>query len=58
MSTTAKTRDELLEVKDVMELYHVSRLTVYRWIDAGKLEGKKAGRKWLFTRKAVDAVLR
>ena len=54
---TMKIRDGLLEVRDVMELYHVSRLTVYRWIKAGKLKGKKAGGKWLFSRESVLAVL-
>ena len=58
MSNTKKARPELLEVKDVCELYHVEKKTVYRWITSGKLEGKKAGRKWLFTPEAVEAVLR
>lgn len=57
MEDTAKTRDELLEVSDVMELYHVTRRTVYRWIESGQLTGRKAGRRWLFTREAVAAVL-
>jgi len=57
MEDAEKTRDELLEVSDVMELYHVTRRTVYRWIEGGKLKGKKAGRRWLFTREAVAAVL-
>lgn len=54
---TGRARAELLEVADVCDLYHVDRKTVYRWIKAGKLEGKKAGRRWLFTQEAVDAVL-
>jgi len=58
MESTAKTRDDLLEVADVMRLYHVDRKTVYRWIKAGKLTGGKAGRKWLFTPEAVNNVLR
>lgn len=58
MANTTRTHDDLLEVKDVCELYHVEKKAVYRWIKAGKLEGKKAGRKWMFTREAVDAVLR
>ena len=58
MGNTAKTYDELLEVKDVMEMYHVTRLTVYRWIKAGKLEGRKAGEKWLFTREQVASLLK
>ena len=58
MANTSETRDGLLEVSDVCELYHVDRKTVYRWIKAGTLTGKKAGRKWLFSREAVLAVLR
>lgn len=57
MENTTRTRDGLLEVKDVCDLYHVDKKTVYRWIKAGKLPGKKAGQKWLFTRDAVLGVL-
>lgn len=58
MTNEKDERDGLLEVKDVCELYHVEKKTVYRWIKAGRLQGKKAGRKWLFSREAVLAVLR
>lgn len=58
MESTTKTRDDLLEVKDVCALYHVEKKAVYRWIKAGRLEGQKAGRKWLFTPEAVKGVLR
>ena len=58
MENTPKTSDGLLEVKDVCDLYHVTRRTVYRWIEDGKLRGKKAGRKWLFSREAVISVLK
>ena len=51
-------RGGLLEVRDICELYGVSRRTVYRWIKAGKLTGKKAGQKWLFSRESVLGVLR
>ena len=57
MEKDTETRGELLEVADVCDLYHVERKTVYRWLKAGKLEGRKAGRKWMFTREAVAAVL-
>ena len=57
MENTVKAREGLLEVKDVCELYHVDRKTVYRWIKAGKLKGKKAGRKWLFSHEAVLDIL-
>jgi len=58
MESTPKMRDGLLEVKDVCELYHVDKKTVYRWIKSGKLTGKKAGQKWLFSHEAVLGVLR
>ena len=58
MENMPRTRDDLLEVNDVCELYHVERKTVYRWIKSGRLAGKRAGRKWLFTREAVEGILR
>lgn len=58
MESTTKTRVDLLEVKDVCALYHVEKKAVYRWIKSGKLEGKKAGHKWLFTPEAVEGILR
>lgn len=58
MANTRGTRGELLEVRDVCDLYHVDRKTVYRWLKDGKLHGRKAGQKWLFTREAVDGILR
>lgn len=58
MKNTERTRPELLTVEDVMKTYHVTRLTVYNWIKAGKLEGKKAGRRWLFTPEAVADMLK
>ena len=58
MENTERTRPELLKVEDVMELYHVTRLTVYNWIKAGKLKGKKAGRRWLFEPEAVESLLK
>lgn len=51
-------KSELMEVMEVSEMYHVKRLTVYRWIKEGKLKGKKAGRKWLFKREDVEALLK
>lgn len=58
MESTERPRYELLEVSDVMEMYHVTRRTVYRWIEGGKLKGRKAGRRWLFTRDEVASILR
>ena len=53
-----KESGELLEVWDVCNMYHVDRKTVYRWIKSGRLVGRKAGQKWLFTQQAVKDVLK
>ena len=58
MGNTDRTRDDLLEVNDICALCHVQRQTVYRWMREGKISGIRAGRKWLFTREAVNALLK
>ena len=58
MKNTPKTRDDLLEVKDVAQMYHVTTRTVYKWMERGKLKGRKAGKKWLFTPEEVAALLK
>lgn len=49
---------ETLEIKELCELFHVERRTLYRWIKEGKLHGVKFGRKWLFDRAEVEALLK
>lgn len=44
---------ETLTVEEVMQLFHVTRRTVYRWIDSGKIKGAKFGRRWLFDRAEI-----
>ena len=51
-------KSEFLTVEDVMELFSISRRTVYRWIESGKLEGKRAGKRWLFERGKVMGLLK
>ena len=58
MANTEKIRGDLLEVKDICALCHVQRRTVYRWMADGKIRGMRAGRKWLFTREAVNNLLK
>lgn len=58
MRNTDKLRDDLLEVQDIANMYHVTRRTVYDWIKDGKIKGKKAGRKWLFERSDVLDLLK
>ena len=43
-----------ITVEEIMDMYGVSQKTVYRWNEAGKLHGTKAGRRLLFDE--ADAV--
>lgn len=54
-----ETKPTYYTVQDVMELFGVKRLTVYRWIDSGKLKAIKTpgGRQWRIPKDAVQAVL-
>lgn len=42
---------------EVAELFHCSTRTLKRYMDAGKIEGKKLGRTWYFTQEAIDDYL-
>ena len=44
---------KVYQVKDLMDLLKVTRLTIYNDIKAGKLKGNKIGNKWIFTEEAV-----
>lgn len=46
---------EYLTTEDVCERFHVSRVTVYRWKQAGLLStGKKVGTRYLFTPQEIE----
>lgn len=56
--TGTERQTEYLTTKEAMEIFKVSRLTLYRWIDAGKLQASKMpGGQWRIPREAVDALL-
>ena len=42
--------DALLMSKDAMSYLHVSRSTLYRLMESGRLRGYKAGKNWRFYR--------
>lgn len=48
---------EMLDVKQMCEMLHVERRTVYRWLKSGKVKGVRVGRKWLFDPVEVTAAL-
>ncbi len=49
---------EYLTIDEVAALLKVGRITVYRWIRAGKLEGVKAGRVWRVRRDSLERFLK
>lgn len=49
--------DEFYQIEDICSIFKVSRITVYRWIKAGKLTGYKVGRSFLFKRADIDKLI-
>ena len=44
----------LLTAKQVQELLHVDRTTIYRMLKDGRLTGIKVGQHWRFSEQEVD----
>lgn len=42
--------------EEVMAMFHITKRTIYRWRDAGKIHPVKAGRRLLFDRAEIDAL--
>lgn len=51
-------KPETMTTEEVMQLFHVSQRTVYRWIERGRLQGVRVGRRWIFDRAKVYALLK
>jgi excisionase family DNA binding protein len=49
--------DELITSKQVQELLHVDRITVYRMVKDGRLPAVKVGRQWRFPRQEIQEVI-
>lgn len=49
--------DELLTVDDVAALFKVSRMTIWRWCNSGRLPAFKIGREWRIHRRELDALV-
>lgn len=46
---------EILTVNEAAALMRVSRATVYRLVTRGELPGRKVGRVWRFSKRALQA---
>lgn len=51
--------DELITYtpKDVAEILHITRQTVYNYLKTGQLKGVHIGRDWRITQKSVEEFL-
>ena len=49
-------RGRYCTTEEIMALYHVTRRTVYRWKEAGRLHAVKAGRRLMFDWAEVEAL--
>ena len=49
--------EELLTSKQVQEILHVDRTTIYRMLDDGRLSGVKVGNHWRFSRQELQSLL-
>lgn len=52
-----KGADVLLTVRQLQELLQVDRITIYRMLGDGRLQGFKVGGQWRFSRQAIDSWL-
>ena len=50
-------RDDILTVQEVADYLKVSRSTVWRWCNQGKIEAFKVGRSWRIHRQVVEQVV-
>ncbi len=49
--------DDLLTTKQLQELLQVDRVTIYRMLNDGRLQGFKVGGQWRFSRREIDVWL-
>ena len=45
---------EVYTLKEIEELFSITRRTIYNWIDSGKLKAFKIGKEWRVTREALE----
>lgn len=45
---------KLYTIEDITDLFKVTRRSVYKWIDAGKLSAFKVGKEWRITEESLQ----
>ena len=45
---------EVYTLKEIEDLLHVTRRTLYNWIKSGKLKAFRIGKEWRVTRDALE----
>lgn len=45
---------EVYTLKEIEDLLHVTRRTLYNWIKAGKLKAFRIGKEWRVTKEALE----
>lgn len=48
---------DTMNSQEVQDLLKISRSTLEAWLKSGKLKGYKVGRRWLFKRAEVEALI-
>ena len=51
-------KEQYFTIEEVSEMLKVAYLTVYRWIQAGKLNAVKAGKQYRIEKNTLDKFLR
>lgn len=49
---------EVYTLKEIEDLLHVTRRTLYNWINSGKLKAFRIGKEWRVTRDALEEFTR
>jgi excisionase family DNA binding protein len=51
-------KDRWLSVVEIAQYVGVSKETIYRWVEQGKIPSHKVGKQWKFKAAEVDAWIR
>lgn len=54
----AEPSDNIMTIDTLSEYLKISRSTLYKLLQDGKLPGKKLGKRWRFHREAIDEWLK